>query len=115
MAEGPGAIVDAIAAGQRAASSIDKLLGGDGIISESGMRNAERGMGDQPYTGKREDGFADLKRVGFPTMPVSERHDGFLEVDLCFNDDQAIKEANRCLQCDLELSLAKEIQLRDEE
>ena len=109
VAEGPGAIVDAIAAGQRAASSIDKLLGGDGIISESGMRNAERGMGDQPYTGKREDGFADLKRAGVPTIPVSERHDGFSEVDLCYDDDQAIKEANRCLQCDLELSLAQRL------
>ena len=109
VAEGPGAIVDAIAAGQRAASSIDKLLGGDGIILECGMRNEECGMEAQPYTGKREEGFADLKRAGVPTIPVSERHDGFLEVDLCFNDDQAIKEANRCLQCDLEISLAQRL------
>ncbi|MEA2038458.1 MAG: hypothetical protein U9N82_01340, partial [Thermodesulfobacteriota bacterium] len=84
-------------------------LGGDGIISESGVRNAECGMEGQPYTGKREEGFADLKRAGVPTIPVSERHDGFLEVDLCFNDDQAIKEANRCLQCDLEISLAQRL------
>ncbi|MBW1703902.1 MAG: hypothetical protein JRJ86_01900 [Deltaproteobacteria bacterium] len=31
MAGGPGAIIDAIAAGQRAATSIDKFLGGDGV------------------------------------------------------------------------------------
>ena len=36
-----------------------------------------------------------------------------MEVDLCFSDDQAISEANRCLQCDLEMCLVKKI--RDSE
>ena len=111
VVSGPASVIEAIAAGRKAARSIDKFLSGDGDISECGMRNAEcgiKGPAAQPYTGKREEGFADLKRVVMPTLPLSERHDGFHEVELGFSDDQAIEEAKRCLQCDLELGLAEE-------
>ena len=101
---GPGAIIDAIAAGRKAACSIDKFLGGDGMIDEILAQRPD----SQSYTGKRERGFADLVRTGITTLPLSERHNGFLEVDLCLNEEKAIKEANRCLRCDLELSLAKD-------
>jgi NADPH-dependent glutamate synthase beta subunit-like oxidoreductase/Pyruvate/2-oxoacid:ferredoxin oxidoreductase delta subunit len=104
VVSGPATVIEAIAAGRKAASSIDKFLGGDGDISECGIK----GPAAQPYTGKREEGFADLKRVVMPTLPLSERHDGFREVELGFSDDQAKEEANRCLQCDLELSLSEE-------
>ncbi|TET83066.1 MAG: 4Fe-4S dicluster domain-containing protein [Desulfobacteraceae bacterium] len=99
---GPASVIEAIAAGRRAAGSIDKFLGGDGDIEESIALRPDT----EAYNGKRERGFADLKRVATPTIPLSERHDGFTEVDLCFDDDHAISEANRCLQCDLELNLA---------
>ena len=101
---GPASVIEAIATGRKAASSIDKFLGGDGDISECGIK----GPAAQSYTGKREEGFADLKRVVMPTLPLSERHDGFHEIELGFSDDQAVNEAKRCLQCDLELSLAEE-------
>ena len=103
VAGGPGAVIDAIAAGRRAATSIDKFLGGDGVIDETLAQKPD----SQSYDGKRERGFADLLRAEIPTLPLSERHDGFAEVDLCFEDDQAVNEANRCLQCDLELNLAQ--------
>ena len=45
-----------------------------------------------------------------PTLPLSERHSGFCEVEPGFSDDQAKEEAKRCLQCDLEICLAQEIQ-----
>ena len=75
------------------------------------MRNAECGIkapASQPYTEKRDKGFADLKREEMSFIPLSERHDGFREVELGFNEDQAREEANRCLQCDLELCSAQE-------
>ena len=103
VGEGPGTIIDAISAGRRAARAIDQFLGGDGDIEESiALRPDTRA-----YNGERERGFADLKRIETPAIPLSERHDGFTEVDLCFDDGHAIGEAKRCLQCDLELSLAK--------
>ena len=108
VAKAPGSIIDAIAAGRRAARSIDLFLGGDGDISEGTMQNVGSGIEEPPYTGKREKGFADLKREPMPTLQVSERHHGFGEVEFGLTDDQAKQEAKRCLQCDLELYLAQE-------
>ena len=88
---------------------MDKFLGGDGILGEDHRNGTETFS----YDGTRETGFAELKRAGTPTLPISERHKGFMEVDLCPSDDQAISEANRCLQCDLEICLAKK--MRDSE
>ena len=96
---GPASVIKAIAAGRRAASSIDKLLGGDGNIEETLW---ERPV-PEPYTGKREKGFADLGRVEMPKIPISETHHSFAEVDLGLDAEQATREAKRCLQCDLEL------------
>ena len=103
VGRGPGAIIDAIADGRRAASAIDRFLGGDGIIDETIAQRSET----QTYDGKRERGFADLERVKIPVLPLVERYEGFPEVDRCLDDDQAVYEAKRCLQCDLEISLAK--------
>ena len=60
------------------------------------------------YVGGRESGFAELKRVEVPSVPLSERHGGFSEVELCFSDEQVKEETHRCLQCDLEICLAEE-------
>ncbi len=109
VANGPGAIIDAIAAGRRAAISIDKYLGGDGNIG-FGSRQTESGSSRSnppPYDGKREAGFADLRRVAIPILPLSERQAGFAEVDLCYKYEDVLKETHRCLQCDLEICMAK--------
>jgi NADPH-dependent glutamate synthase beta subunit-like oxidoreductase len=101
-ANGPGTVIEAIAAGRRAAASIDRFLGGDGILPKFG---AQTPMPE--YTGKREKGFSDLRRAEMPAISVSERHDSFAEVELGFDEELAKAEAQRCLQCDLELKLAK--------
>jgi NADPH-dependent glutamate synthase beta subunit-like oxidoreductase len=106
-ANGPATVIEAIAAGRRAAISIDIHLGGDGTI-ELGMQNAECGNGQPNYDGKRASGFAELKRVEVPSLPITERGSGFSEVELCYSDEQIKAETNRCLQCDLEICLAKE-------
>jgi NADPH-dependent glutamate synthase beta subunit-like oxidoreductase len=109
VANGPGAIIDAMAAGRRAAISIDKYLGGDGAM-EYGRQKMDCesfNPASKPYDGKRESGFAELKRVDPPRQSLSERHIGFTEVDFCYNDEEVLKETYRCLQCDLEICLAK--------
>jgi NADPH-dependent glutamate synthase beta subunit-like oxidoreductase len=98
---GPSTLIEAIAAGRRAANAIDKHLGGTGIIEterESGAPGA--------YNGDRPRGFADLKRAEPPVLTVGERHREFAEVDLCYDDENAAYEVNRCLHCDLEHRLA---------
>ena len=104
IAKAPGSIIDAIAAGRRAASSIDRFLGGDGNTEETFVEIPPI----EPGTARRDKGFADLKREEMPFIALSERHDGFREVELGLSHDQAIKEADRCLHCDLELRLVQE-------
>jgi NADPH-dependent glutamate synthase beta subunit-like oxidoreductase len=105
IAKGPSSVIEAIEAGRRAARSIDQFLGGDARIDEA-LAERETVMS---YTGKREVGFADQRRAETPTLPPAERIHGFLEVEQCLSDEQAIREACRCLQCDLEVKLAKKI------
>ena len=94
----PGAIIHAVAAGRKGASSIDKALGGTGEIEEVLF---ERGM-PSPYLG-REEAFASLPRVQVPELDLPLRHQGFQEVSLGYAEEPAIREAKRCLQCDLRL------------
>ncbi len=106
---GPASVIKAIAAGRRAASSIDKLLGGDGNIEETLWERPA----PEPYSGRRDRGFADLGRVEMPRVPISERHNSFAEIDLGFDADKAATEAKRCLQCDLELIIGRIASLDD--
>lgn len=98
MATGPGSMVDAIAQGKRAAASIDRFLGGDGVLSVW-----VKAVDDESYDGAREKGFADRERPELPLVPVDDRKSGFCEVEGCLSEDVAVGEARRCFQCDLEL------------
>jgi len=94
----PGAIIHAIAAGRKAASSIDRALGGDGEIEEVLF---EREAPSQ-YMG-RDEGFASWPREKVPELELDSRREGFQELALGYADEQALQEAKRCLQCDLRL------------
>ena len=96
----PGAIIHAIAAGRQAAAAIDKALGGDGEIEEVLF---SRGAPD-PKLGRHE-GFAFWPRERVPERDAALRKLGFEEITLGFTDEQAVREARRCLQCDLRLHL----------
>jgi formate dehydrogenase (NADP+) beta subunit len=96
VAGGFPAVAHAIAMGRKAAGSIDRYLGGNGEIDEplEDLNNATGWLGKTPE-------FAALGRVKMPELPLSERRKGFTEVELGFDRDAAIAEAQRCLQCDL--------------
>jgi NADPH-dependent glutamate synthase beta subunit-like oxidoreductase len=98
----PGTIIEAIAAGRRAAESIDAALGGDGVIDEV----LWTGEGPSDYTGERLDGFADLERRSENHIPVEQRKGNFNEVSQGLAKEDAIEEAKRCFHCDLEIKLA---------
>jgi NADPH-dependent glutamate synthase beta subunit-like oxidoreductase len=113
-ANGPATVIQAIAAGRRAAAAIDRYLGGNGDIefeSGKGEGNWEKAEGaEKPdFDGKRERGFAELQRVEVPALPLSERRAGFDEVELGCDESQMLAEVRRCLQCDLEIALAREM------
>ena len=105
-ANGPATVIQAIAAGRRAAVSIDRYLGGNGVIEVESWK-AESGNKPE-YDGKRERGFAELKRAEVPSLPLSERRTGFGEIELSCEEPKMAAEVSRCLQCDLEFRLARE-------
>ncbi len=90
---GPASVIEAIAAGRRAAISIDKYLGGNGEIDETLAPPDEKAT---PLT-KTARGW----RPQIPTLSVKQRVSSFGEVELGLSERMAIKEAKRCLMCDL--------------
>jgi len=98
---GPASVIEAIAAGRRAASAIDKYLGGNGDIEESLTETAAA----NPWLGSDE-GFWDRNRVPLPCLPADKRTSDFSEVALGFDEQMAVEEAMRCLRCDLRLQIS---------
>lgn len=90
---GPASVIEAIAAGRRGASAIDKYLGGDGDIDEVLAPPQDRVV---PLTRSSED-----DRFVSPELEVAERTDNFEEVEMGLSQEQARREAMRCLMCDL--------------
>ncbi len=45
----------------------------------------------------------ELQKPSMPLLSLEERSGNFKEVELGFTEEMAIKEAKRCLRCDLEL------------
>ena len=101
VVSGPTSVVEAIAAGRKAAISIDKYLGGEGNIDEV-LVEVEK---PKAWLGK-EEGFADKPRVRMSCLPMEERLKGFAEIELGFDEPLAVEEAKRCLRCDLRLQLS---------
>ena len=92
---GPATVIEAIAAGRQAAISIDKYLGGSGIIDEALAPPEEIEILPQLEEGGEH-------RISIPTLTLSERLGSFAEVELGLGEEMAIEEAKRCLRCDLE-------------
>ncbi len=95
VASGPASVIEAIAAGRKAASAIDRYLGGSGVIDEELTDQREIGM----CVGKTPDNFAEQPRVKMPCMSVSRRVGNFDEVELGLSEESAIAEGRRCFQC----------------
>ena len=55
-----------------------------------------------PFLGRDEE-FAFYPREKVPELEVENRIKGFQEVATGYNNEKAVKEAKRCLQCDLRL------------
>lgn len=99
---GTVSVIESIAAGRKAASAIDKYLGGDGIIDETLAPLAE----PSAWLGK-EEGFAYKNRCKLLCKPADQRVGNFDEVEHGYDKETALKESERCLQCDLRTKITK--------
>ncbi len=89
---GPKTVIEAIAAGRRAAIAIDRYLGGDGDISESLVEPEEAKTWLQRS-------LPTEKEAVFTALPPARRAGTFEEVEHGFKKTVAEAEAMRCLQC----------------
>jgi NADH-quinone oxidoreductase subunit F len=98
---GPSTVVEAMASGYRAAISIDRYLKGQDLYKDR-FYQAER-RADVPKTETEEGEETPVKpRADMPAMAVDRRVCTFEEVNFGFDEETAIREAKRCLRCDLE-------------
>jgi len=90
---GPASVVEAIAAGEKAAVAIDEYL--TGANHAFWRRDVEVPTDFDPDADP-----VDYGRAEVPELPVEQRVCGFDEVELCWDREVALAEARRCLRCD---------------
>jgi len=102
---GPSTVIQAIASGRRAALAIDKYLKGDTariqIVDEKSALQSGAGLALD------EEKAEDKPREAPDVEPPETRTGDFREVEKGLSEDQAHREARRCLRCDLEKELSE--------
>lgn len=93
-----GSVIETVSHGRKAAASIDKYLSGNGDIS---LQLHDRKVPLAKLD--REEEIVREQRVQMRRLPIEQRTD-FSLIDLGYNEDEARREASRCLQCDLRFS-----------
>jgi NADH-quinone oxidoreductase subunit F len=92
VARGPDTVIQAIADGKKAAESMDKYLGGKGLLN--------KGMPIDIPSVSDEDEIVALHRFPLDILDVENRKNSFSEVVLGYHKLNAMAEAMRCLHCD---------------
>jgi len=95
---GPATVIEAITAGREAAISIDLYLRSKNLITDR-----PPAFSKMVKPGKRpEEELLPQPRVRIRVCDPGSRMNNFEEVELSLTRAQAVKEAGRCLRCDLE-------------
>ena len=91
---GPTNVITALRDGRKAASAIDKYLGGEGLsevipdLSEFVSRQIDKAV------------LLDTPQAKIPELTPNERVKSFVEVEKCLETCPAVCEAGRCWRCD---------------
>jgi NADPH-dependent glutamate synthase beta subunit-like oxidoreductase/Pyruvate/2-oxoacid:ferredoxin oxidoreductase delta subunit len=90
---GPARVVDAIAAGKRAAAGMHRLLGGKSLENaDAAFRTVQIGDLNLAY-------FAPVRRTAIPQVSADARARSMAEVNSGWDATQAGAEAGRCFNC----------------
>jgi heterodisulfide reductase subunit A-like polyferredoxin len=95
-ASGPATVIQAVAAGKRAAESIDRYLHGKDLLAdrfEDTVHPVPEDLLPAPASVEKR------PRKQAAELPVPERIADFLEVESAFSLEEAAAEAERCLNC----------------
>jgi len=108
---GPNTVVEAIAAGKKAARVMDRYLQGKPLRIPPEIILPEFYV--EPLNiGEKE--LIESQRAHLPLLPVGLRRRNFHEVAQTLSVEDAIRETKRCLRCDLEFTEQKEREIKDE-
>ncbi len=95
---GPKSVIEAVAAGKRAAESIERYLNGKDMVSqrfEGTVKPVPEELLPPP------DDIEEKLRAKAGELPVAQRVGSFKEVETGLTEEQALAEAERCLNCAL--------------
>ena len=101
---GPGTVIQAMSCGKTAAEMIDKYIRGESLVKEYKFTRPSIYI---PPVELTEQEIEEAQRPELPNLTLDARMDSFAEVDLNMSEDMAVKEARRCLRCDLETAEGK--------
>ena len=95
---GPATIIEAIAAGQRAAAAIDKYFAGEKLPWHFRSLRPKRLI---PQIEVPDEELEKLKREKMPCLAAKKRAKNFDEVETGYSEETIVNDAKRCLRCDL--------------
>jgi len=96
---GPASVIEAIAAGKKAAGTIQRYLTGQAL--EKTLYHPVKRMKVEELEASEEEKEA-LQRPEMPMLPAEKRKSTFEKAELGFSEETARNEAKRCLRCDLQ-------------
>ena len=96
---GPASVIEAIAAGRRAASWIDQYLGGLGMIDEV-LAPLEQVPEVSPSAEALGRAARELERPQIRRLPLEQALSGFEKDEAGLTEEEALLETTRCLKCD---------------
>jgi len=94
IAFGPRNLIDAISDGQRAATSIHNFLSG----TSTAIKEVRVKLVHKPNFRRVDSEYDELARVAIPGLEA-DRRIGFTEVEIGYDEESAMREGFRCLQC----------------
>lgn len=104
VVSGPRTVVEAMGAGKIAAQSIESYLEGKQVQREYKLTRPSVYL---PAVELTEEEIIKAKRPKMPILSKKKRRKNFKEVELGLTEEISIKEARRCLRCELETEEGK--------
>jgi len=98
---GPNTVVEAIAAGRKAATVINRYLRGQ-LQKQPPEARLPRAYVEPCMLGEEE--LSAAGRAEPPVLPIELRRHSYFEAEMTLSEDDAVHEARRCLRCDLEFT-----------
>jgi len=98
LVTGPNTVIDAIAAGKKAAESIDLYLQKKPLIKPARPKLPDVYIAPAP--GDESESITRVRAVN-PALTPAERVKNFREVEMSLPENSAREESRRCLRCDL--------------